>query len=81
MKQHIQDISYPAPQADRTGQQVQLCYSPRIVYEVTGWNTTRGLWEAKCIEPSPKLVPMYFREDFLALLAAREDANDETTLE
>ena len=53
---------------DRTGQQVKICHEPLMVYEVTGWDAERGLWASKCVEPSPKLVPLYFRDDFLQYL-------------
>lgn len=69
-KTHIQDI-HPAPETNRVGQQVQICQEPRMVYEVTGWDAELGLWAAVCIEPSPKMVDMTFREDFLALMSER----------
>lgn len=61
---------------NRIGQQVQICAEPLMVYEVTGWDETRGVWNAKCIHPSPKLVPLVFREDLLQYLDDKNQPNE-----
>lgn len=63
------------PATDRAGQHVQICHEPRIVYEVTEWNADIQRWEAKCIEPSPLMQPLYFREDFLETLDVKGDVS------
>lgn len=56
------------PDKNRIGQQIKINHNPDIVYEITGWNEESGLWDAKCIEPSNKLVPIQYREDFMQYL-------------
>jgi hypothetical protein len=52
---------------NRIGQKVQICHTPRMVYQVTGWNAIDKLWQAEAVEPRGMVATQY-REEFLAFL-------------
>ena len=53
---------------DRVGQEVLVCYKPRIVAVIDSFDEERRLWQAHAVEPKGMDTPFEFREDFLAYL-------------